>query len=100
MNVMQKEIVQFGLNWVQAPVPVQLPLEYYCETRDLFQARLDKMTNLLLQNKQFPESETYLISALAGEMGNNSFDHNLGNWPDLPGVLFNYDISSDRKLLY
>ena len=30
--------------------------------------------------------------AVAGEIGNNSFDHNLGNWPDIPGIFFAYDI--------
>jgi hypothetical protein len=29
---------------------------------------------------------------VAGEIGNNSFDHNLGNWPDVPGVFFGYDV--------
>jgi hypothetical protein len=31
------------------------------------------------------------IVAAAGEIGNNSFDHNLGNWPDVPGIFFAYD---------
>jgi sensor histidine kinase regulating citrate/malate metabolism len=34
-----------------------------------------------------------LIVAVAGEIGNNSFDHNLGNWPDEPGVFFGFDLS-------
>ncbi|OGL72935.1 hypothetical protein A3D73_01380 [Candidatus Uhrbacteria bacterium RIFCSPHIGHO2_02_FULL_60_44] len=33
-----------------------------------------------------------LISSAAGEIGNNSFDHNLGNWPDIPGAFFAYDL--------
>ena len=33
-----------------------------------------------------------MIVSVAGEIGNNSFDHNLGNWPDVPGVFFGYDI--------
>ena len=39
-----------------------------------------------------------LVTAVAGEIGNNSFDHNLGNWPDIPGVFFSYSIR-DRKLV-
>ena len=35
-------------------------------------------------------STTSLVTAIAGEIGNNSFDHNLGNWPDIPGVFFSY----------
>ena len=33
-----------------------------------------------------------LIVAVAGEIGNNSFDHNLGKWPDSPGVFFGFDV--------
>lgn len=33
-----------------------------------------------------------LISSAAGEIGNNSFDHNLGNWPDIAGTFFAYDL--------
>jgi hypothetical protein len=32
-----------------------------------------------------------LVSAV-GEIGNNSYDHNLGNWPDVLGALFSYDL--------
>ena len=31
-----------------------------------------------------------LVSSCVGELGNNSFDHNLGNWPDIPGIFFGY----------
>ncbi len=85
--------------WVTAPsnaVPA-LTAEFYCGTRDLFQARLDKMTRLLLSKHILPESELYLIAALAGEIGNNSFDHNIGNWSDVPGVFFSYHDGETKK---
>lgn len=34
------------------------------------------------------EDRAYMLTAVAGEIGNNSFDHNLGQWRDLPGILF------------
>lgn len=40
-----------------------------------------------------------LIVAIAGEIGNNSFDHNLGNWPDTPGIFFGYDINKRNIVL-
>jgi hypothetical protein len=40
-----------------------------------------------------------LIVAVAGEIGNNSFDHNLGNWPDTPGIFFAYDIHKKSVVL-
>jgi hypothetical protein len=67
-------------------------MEYYCETRDIFQARLDKMINNLLNAKKIREEDVYVIAAIAGEIGNNSFDHNLGSWPDIMGVFFSYEL--------
>ena len=34
-----------------------------------------------------------MLAAIAGEIGNNSFDHNLGSWPDVSGIFFGYDLS-------
>ena len=34
-----------------------------------------------------------LISSAVGEIGNNSFDHNIGNWPDVPGIFYSYDLN-------
>ena len=45
-------------------------------------------------NKIYP-----LITAITGEIGNNSFDHNLGNWPDVPGILFAHDLGKKRIVL-
>lgn len=67
--------------------------EYYCETRDIFQTRLDKMINNLLNTKKISEEDVYIMAAIAGEIGNNSFDHNLGNWPDIMGVFFDYELA-------
>lgn len=98
---MPNAISMKALEWLQeskdqAP---QISAEFYCETRDLFQARLDRMTKLLLQDNTIREGDAYVISAIAGEIGNNSFDHNLGNWPDVIGIFFGYDFSSDHKTI-
>lgn len=61
----------------------------HCATRDIFQARLDSFLRLLLkQNKN--ANETSLLVAIVGETGNNCFDHNLGQWIDVPGCWFGY----------
>jgi len=64
--------------------------EFYCETRDVFQARLDRMLREFLRSGKADETNIYLASAIAGEIGNNSFDHNLGSWPDVSGIFFGY----------
>ena len=40
-----------------------------------------------------------LIVAVTGEIGNNSFDHNIGNWPNMPGIFFGYDLHKKRIAL-
>ncbi len=75
---------KLALEWITGkPEKVDIKNVYYCETRDVFSARLDKMLGNLLENKKIEEEKVYIISAIAGEIGNNSFDHNLGNWPDV-----------------
>jgi hypothetical protein len=58
--------------------------EQYCESRDVFNARLER---LRLQHRSRGIGERAdLINAVLAEVGGNSFDHNLGQWRDLPGV--------------
>ena len=76
---------------------LNLESEYYCQTRDVLQARTDRMTIMLLQNSRIDKNHAYVIGALISEIGNNSFDHNLGAWPDIPGAFFGYDITQDQK---
>lgn len=68
-----------------------------CETRDIFQAREEKL--LLTLKNLVSENLLYLLVGAVGEIGNNSFDHNLGNWRDTPGVLFAVDLSAREIIL-
>jgi hypothetical protein len=87
---MNNNIEQLAYDWVKArPEEADIKSEYYCQTRDVFQARLDKMVRNLFENTS--EETAYIISAMAGEIGNNSFDHNLGSWTDLTGIFFAYE---------
>ena len=45
-----------------------------------------------LEAKPALQNIASLIASAAGEIGNNSFDHNLGNWPDILGAFFAYDL--------
>lgn len=75
------------------------PLEpYYCPNSYTFQARLSRLEKELDErgeNKDFFP----LVVAVTGEIGNNSFDHNLGNWPDIAGVFFNYNLDKREIIL-
>lgn len=67
-----------------------------CETRDVFTARLAKFIPLTKQG--LLEDDLSLIVAVSGEIGNNCFDHNLGQWVDIPGCWF--DIKIMQKKLW
>ena len=79
------DIIAKAFLWTAKPSPIALQSEIYCQTRDIFQVRLQTFTEHLEAKLG---TGAYLVSAVAGEIGSNSFDHNLGNWPDMPGVLF------------
>lgn len=63
----------------------------YCPTSPVFQVRLQALERQLQTAKDLTKF-FQLISATAGEIGNNSFDHNLGNWSDIPGIFFGFNI--------
>jgi hypothetical protein len=78
---MDNNIEKLANNWITAEADkADISKDNYCETRDVFKTRLSKMTNNLLENSDIDEDKIFIISAIAGEIGNNSFDHNLGNW--------------------
>ncbi|MDP2709461.1 MAG: hypothetical protein Q8O93_05495 [bacterium] len=94
---MDKLLEKMVFGWVKADKN-NLPNlnEEYCETRDIFQARLDKMINNLLNQGKISETDIYVLAAITGEIGNNSFDHNLGGWPDVMGVFFSYGEEGEK----
>lgn len=83
--------------WAESPQGVEPDPEVYCPTRDVFQARLEKFQSKII--KDLPIATTSLITAISGEIGNNSFDHNLGNWPDITGIYFSYSIRNKIVVL-
>ena len=84
-------------NWAQTPHPVEPVPDIYCQTRDVFAARLEQFQSKLSRIAPLPTVS--LITAVAGEIGNNSFDHNLGNWPDIAGIFFSYALRSKNVVL-
>lgn len=85
--------VASALYWATAPENQIIPSpDQYCATRDVFSARAERMGHELTKVPELHHL-TSLITIIAGEIGNNSFDHNIGNWPDLPGIYFYYDIA-------
>lgn len=83
--------------WAMAPMGIPPSDDVYCQTRDVFQVRLERLQRALVG--KVSKSAVSLLSAVAGEIGNNSFDHNLGNWPDIMGIYFSYDMRNKHIVL-
>lgn len=71
-----------------------LPEQEHCPTRDLLQARLDKVRLMFEADPINNLDIVYPLIAVIGEIGNNAYDHNLGNWRDVMGIYFNIDFDS------
>lgn len=92
-----KDIFALAKKWV-IDSPVLPEPQFYCPDSLVFKTRLSRLENDLSKideiKKIFP-----LVSAVVGEIGNNSYDHNLGNWPDIRGIFFAYDLNKKQIVL-
>lgn len=86
------KIVQAAADWATAKNGLAPDADIYCPTRDVFEARSTR----LLKDLRVIVSEdlAFLLLAITQEIGNNSFDHNIGNWRDVPGVYFGIDMQN------
>lgn len=77
------------LSWIQlSSTQTAFDDDYQYASRDVFQAKLDGL---------YQETKNPLLVAVVGEIGNNAFDHNLGNWRDVAGLYFrNFE---EKKLI-
>jgi hypothetical protein len=91
------DLKMLGLAWVSSAVPPQLPEEYYCERPDRFTSRVARMGSDLQHSGKVSEDLASLLTLIAGEIGDNSFAHNVGNWPDVGGVFYAYDL--DKRII-
>lgn len=95
---LNNNLVLDAYDWLQSKIEPETDPEILCTSRDIFIARLDKLrTNL--EKKANDQNFISLLIAVTGEIGNNSFDHNLGSWRDLAGVYFIYDLKEKMIVL-
>ncbi len=91
VEAFNEDLFSLARVWVSSEVPPDISSKYYCQTQDSFRARHEKMA--LFMKGRTSVDILSLVTAIAGEIGNNSFDHNLGNWPDVLGIFFGYDLN-------
>lgn len=93
-----KYLYNLAVNWSFAKKAIDLPSRFYCQDAFVFKARLSKLEAVLQKEENLKDSFS-LVTSVVGEIGNNSFDHNLGNWPGLPGIFFGYDLNKRKIIL-
>jgi hypothetical protein len=91
------KIEQTFFGWAMTGETQLTTADWICPTRDVFQARQEKL--LIILKNIVSENLLYLMVGMVGEIGNNSFDHNLGNWRDTAGVLYCADIDAREIIL-
>jgi excisionase family DNA binding protein len=86
-----KGIYQIAKEWAMSAEATE-PLEtFYCSSIEKFKTRLERMAREM-EGREALRDIGPVVASVAGEIGNNSFDHNIGNWPDVPGAFFAYDL--------
>ena len=94
LEIFASDLMTFASEWIQSGT--EFPGTFYCPTSSIFNARLTKMEMMLMQKPGF-EKLYSLITLITGEIGDNSFAHNLGKWPDISGIFFGYDL--DKRII-
>lgn len=90
LEIFASDLMRFASEWIEKGAP--FPGTFHCPTSSIFNARLQKMEYALVQKPGF-EKLYSLITLVTGEIGDNSFAHNLGKWPDMAGIFFGYDLA-------
>ena len=96
LEIFTSDLMKFASEWIENNV--EFPGTFYCSTSSIFNARLTKMEYALMQKPEFKKLFS-LIVLVAGEIGDNSFAHNLGRWPDTAGIFFGYDLEKQIIVL-
>jgi hypothetical protein len=92
VKIFTKDLPAMGWAWASDQTPSEPVKEFYCETSDFFNARLKRLENDLQKLSDLGIHYS-LLTSIAGEIGDNSYAHNLGNWPDILGIFFGYDLN-------
>lgn len=87
------DLTAMAWKWASQSIPSEPLKEFYCPTKDIFApGRLAKLENDLQKINNLGIHHS-LLSLMAAEIGDNSYAHNLGNWPDITGIFFAYDVN-------
>ena len=92
------DIYKLVLRWAGSKTATEPLSDFYCSNSSIFQARLARLESELIRSGALAGNIS-LPASIIGEIGNNAYDHNLGNWPDIPGVFFIYNINQRQAAI-
>lgn len=98
IQLITKNIFSLVEEWISKPTAVEPDSQFFCADSPTFQARLNRL-EMAMRKVPGLEKDFSFISSIVGEIGNNSFDHNLGSWPDIRGIFFAYDLYKKQIVL-
>lgn len=98
INLLLQDSSAVAQQWVAGQNPGEIDRNYHCPDSQAFQSRLNQLEKEI-QTVKGLEKDFSLITSIAGEIGNNSFDHNIGSWPDIRGIFFVYDLNKRQIVL-
>ncbi len=93
-----KYLFRVATKWAFSRKVIDIPSRLYCADAFVFKSRLARLATIL-QERSDPEGLFTLATSIMGEIGNNSFDHNLGNWSNIPGIFFGYNLKENKAIL-
>lgn len=98
IQLITKNIFSLAEEWVSRQTAVEPDNQFFCLDGNTFQTRLNHL-EIALQKIPELKNDFSFISSIVGEIGNNSFDHNLGSWPDIRGIFFAHNLNKRQIVL-
>lgn len=98
IQLITKNIFALAEEWISRSTAIEPDSQFFCLDSPTFQARLNRL-EMAMQRIPDLKKDFSFISSVVGEIGNNSFDHNLGSWPDIRGIFFAYDLNKKQIVL-
>lgn len=98
IQLIANDIFSLAKEWISSLKANEPADQFFCVDNYIFQSRLNHLEIMMRKDPEL-EQDFSLISSVVGEIGNNSFDHNLGSWPDIQGIFFAYDLNKRQIVL-
>ncbi len=99
LDLYREDLYALAQAWAASAQPGIIPEKFYADIAPRFQARQSAMGILMEREHLLPVDTVSLLTAIVGEIGDNAFTHNIGNWPDATGIFFAYDLGKREVIV-